>query len=150
MSLQDLATSVSKSLYRFPQMLQSMSSSTSDSADEDVKPTFKDPVDQSLNSDPSVNIATLPDDHPIHLLGEARRCYQGVRPPFVLRNRAESTRNVVIPTASGKRPAVPKRVKVVAKPWDDKSMLWTLDLNGIRYIVKPYVLSIPQPVMWYI
>lgn len=134
----DIATSVDKSLSRIPSIFPTMSRSTTDSDDEDVKPIFVDTVDYSQHSDPSVNTATLGDDHPIYLLQEAQLFYQGQDPPFTLRKRPELSRNVVIPTASGQRPQVPTTVEVVAKPWDDKRMFWTLDLNNVRYIVKPF------------
>ncbi|KAF6237318.1 hypothetical protein HO173_004787 [Letharia columbiana] len=97
--------------------------------------------DDPERSDPAVNSDALPDDHPIHLLPEARAFYRSGRtPPFVLNKRSEVIKSVVIPTKNGLRPKDEKaiKVKIVAKPWDKEFMFWTLDLNHTRYIVKPF------------
>lgn len=131
-------SSFTKILSHLPDIFQTMAPSSSDSESADRKTSFEDTVDYSQHSDPEVNTAILPDDHPIHLLDVAREHYKGQKPPFVLGNRPVTAKTVVIPTKSGQRPVVPKRVEVVAKPWDAKNMFWTLDLNNIRYIVKPF------------
>ena len=69
-------------------------------------------------SDPSVNSDTLPDDHPIHFLLEARKYYGNIgTPPFVINKRAQVIKVVVIPTKDGLRPKDSKatKAKIVAK-----------------------------------
>lgn len=100
-----------------------------DTNDGDVKPVTTNTIDSDARGDPSVDTRRLPENYPISLIDEARMRYQRERPPFALRKRSEPTRFVVIPTASGKHPAVPTPVELVAKPWDEKNMFWTLDLN---------------------
>lgn len=112
-------------------------SSSSDSSDAENEPFIKDLADHLMHSDRSVNTDKLPDDHPIHLEDEARKFFGDGQPPFVMQKRHEITKNVVIPTASGRRAQEPTVVEVVSRPWD-KSWMWTLDLNGLRYIVKPF------------
>jgi hypothetical protein len=119
-----------------------MSSTTSDSSSSDSSyaekgPLIKDLADHLMHSDRSVNTDKLPDNHPIHLENEARKFFGDHQPPFVLKKRPEVTKNVAIPTASGLRANEPTVVKAVARPWDNSLMFWTLDLNGLRYIVKP-------------
>lgn len=105
--------------------------------DGDVKPVTTNAMDNDEISDPSVDTRRLPEEYPVHLIDEARMRYQRKGPPFALRKRSERARFVEIPTASGKRPAVPTKSELVARPWDEKTMFWTLDLNLKRYIVKP-------------
>ena len=127
-----------KTLSHIPNLFQTMAPST-DSDFVDHKPSFTDTINFNENSDPAVNVAILSDNHPIHLLDIAREHYSRQKPPFVIGNRPENhARNVVVPTTSGQRPAVPTRLQVVARPWDAKNMFWTLDLNNIRYIVKAH------------
>lgn len=92
--------------------------------EKDQSPSFAAQSDDSERSDPSVNVDALPDDHPIHLLAEAKTLYSnGRQPPFVLNKRSEVIKTVVIPTKNGSRPKDGKaiKVKVVAKVcalWD--------------------------------
>ena len=74
--------------------------------------------DDPERSDPDVNSDALPEDHPIHLLAEARKVYgNGRPPPFVLKKRSQVIKNVVIPTKNGLRPKDEKatKVEIVAK-----------------------------------
>lgn len=122
--------------------LQDMSSTTTGSSGEEEKPlvdnTTNDTADHSMHSDPSVNTTKLPEDHPIHLEDEARRFFRGRRPPFVIVKRRKDPKTVVLPTAAGPRAQKPKTAEIVIRSWDESTRFWTLDLNGIRYIVKPF------------
>ncbi|KAL6713451.1 hypothetical protein ACLMJK_008916 [Lecanora helva] len=103
------------------------------------KPSLEDQMDDSQISDPRVNTAALPENHPIHYLHEAREYFKDNRPPFVIRRDDNlTTRALIIPTKDGRRPAVPDRVEAKAKLWNDKLMFWTLDLDNKRYIVKAF------------
>lgn len=98
---------------------------TESSDDEERPPVISVPAGASLPSDPSVNVAKLPDDHPVHLLTEARLKYSdSIQPPFTVRIRAathiKGPRKVIIPTASGGRPRNPKLTELVARTWNDK------------------------------
>ncbi|KAM0803428.1 hypothetical protein BDR22DRAFT_71062 [Usnea florida] len=113
------------------------------SHDNGQSPSIAIELDDPEGSDPSVHVDALPKDYPIHLLAEAREYYgnNNTKPPFVLRTRPnERLKDVVIPTKHGLRP---KREKtrlgqIVAMDWDEHNMFWTLDLNGRRYVVKPF------------
>ena len=77
------------------------------SYNKDQYPSIAIRPDDPERSDPSVNVDALPEDHPIHLLAEARRYYGDDRkPPFLLKRRPEGERrkDVVIPTKHGFRP----------------------------------------------
>ena len=61
--------------------------------------------DDPDRSDPAVNSDTLPEDHPIAWLPDARTLYSHGRwPPFVLKKHSAIGRPVVIPTKNGSRP----------------------------------------------
>lgn len=55
------------------------SSDSSDSSDSEEQSVANGTKDLSMQSDPSVNTNTLPDNHPIHLEAEARAFFQGQR-----------------------------------------------------------------------
>ncbi|KAK3174244.1 hypothetical protein OEA41_001488 [Lepraria neglecta] len=94
--------------------------------------------DTSQHSEPSVNTDPLSDDHPIHLLEEARKFYRNRQPPFVLSKRSQVSKTCVVPTKDGLRPKYPSMIQITARPWDDKSIFWTVDVNHKRYIVKAF------------
>jgi len=89
-------------------------------------------------SDPTIDTTPLPQGHEIHLLKEAKKFYKRRDPPFVLQRRKEPARVVVIPIECGHRPRYPTKAELVATPWSDKLMFWTLDANHKRYIVKSF------------
>lgn len=96
----------------------------------------------SLLRDPSVNTVKLPHDHPVHLLAAARSHYgNSIQPPFTLHRRGshgEAPREVMIPTVLGGRARKPTIAKSIARAWDEKLYFWTLDCNGLRFIVKSF------------
>ena len=76
----------------------------------------------SDRSDPAVNFESLPDDHPVFLLTEAKSRYKdNVKPPFAIgiRRPSEMIKSVVIPTRNPNalRPKEEKatKVNIVAK-----------------------------------
>ena len=73
--------------------------------------------DDPERSDPIIKSDSLPENHLVHLLPEARMHYEDIRPPFVLGRRSEVSKTVVLPTKSGARPKDEKaiKVKIVAK-----------------------------------
>lgn len=93
-----------------------------DSPSKAEKKPLVEEINRTQKSDPSINTDKLPDDHPIHLFPEAKEFYRDSRPPFVLNKHAKVTRTVVVPTQDGLRPQFPKKVEVIAKPWDKKTM----------------------------
>ena len=135
----------------------SSSSTSSDSSDEEEQPqtngtveettddtingksndTIEDSSGQHIHSDPSVSTHKLPADHPVYMIDEARRYYKGQQPPFILTKR-QDPKTVVIPTSTGHRARNPETAEIVLRSWGKSAFFWTLDLNGIRYIVKPY------------
>ena len=90
-------------------------------------------------------MSTLPDNYPIHLENEARVYYQkqGIRPPFLLkkesRSRDRMRRSLILATASGDPSTDPTEVIDIEKrEWDKDNLVWTLDINNTRYIVKSF------------
>lgn len=75
--------------------------------------------DDDERSDPSVNTAELPDDHPIHRLKEAHTFYSNSngQPDFLIHRRKQVVKLVVIPTKNGLRPKDGKATttQIVAK-----------------------------------
>lgn len=94
-------------------MFKSMASILSPTVTSHDQNQSFDESDDPERSDPAVNSDALPDDHPIHLLPEARAFYRSGRtPPFVLNKRSEVIKSVVIPTKNGLRPKDEKAIKV--------------------------------------
>ena len=89
-------------------------------------------------SDPSLKYTPLPEDHPIHMLEEAKSFFRS-RPeyaPCIGKRNDTKVKGVVIPTVRKKRPQYPEKASVVLREWDSRRAVWTIDLNHKRLIVK--------------
>ncbi|CAD6586651.1 MAG: hypothetical protein ASARMPREDX12_002478 [Alectoria sarmentosa] len=95
-------------------------------------------VEGSFMDDPN-HIATrtsLPDDHPIEWLVEAREMYQTSLPPFVTKQKLGIRRMVELPLAHGQQYA--QKVEVVYRSWDVLHTFASIDVDGKRFIVKVF------------
>ena len=121
---------------------QSSSSSDGDAADvpADASPTAEgaheeaeDPIVEDVG-DATTN--SLPDDHPIEWLAEARTIYQHSLPPFVVKQKSGVRRMVELPLAEGHQN--PEMVEVVYRPWDAEHTFCCIDKGDQRFIVKVF------------
>lgn len=79
---------------------------------------------------------SLPDDHPIEWLGEAKEIYQNSLPPFVTKQKSGFRRTVEQPLNEGQQYA--GKVEVVYRSWDSVYSFASIDVKGRRYIVKVF------------
>ena len=79
---------------------------------------------------------SLPDDHPIEWLAEARTIYQYALPPFVTKQKQGVRRMVELPLAEGQQ--YPGKVEVVYRSWDAEHTFASIDKGGQRFIVKVF------------
>lgn len=91
-------------------------------------------------SNPAYVPVELPDKHPTEMEAKARGYYPDpkIPPPFAIHKLKERERMVVISTDTGLRPDIPTKAKIVLRDWNRRFSFWTLDLSGIRHIVKPF------------
>ena len=97
---------------------------------------------------PKFDISTLPDDHPLYQLEESRAYYEKEnisRPPFTFnKNGSEKYRPVLLAPDEDSNPpedrsldfSEPIIVRLVRRGYGEAHSLWTLALNGTRWIVK--------------
>lgn len=93
---------------------------------------------ENQHSDSTLTYTKLPEDHPYYMGEETRQFYRDNKPPFTLKKRKRTSRSVIIPTKDGRRPDHPTRAQIVSRDWDSDSVVWTLDINSDRYIVKSF------------
>ena len=87
-----------------------------------------------LNTTTAKN-ATLPQDHPVEYLDEAKALYTGSRPPFALRRTKSPRRRVFLATKDGRFSPASTEAEVVYRKWDSVDDYGTLDFEGKRFIV---------------
>ena len=128
-----------------PVEIDEQSSSSSDDVAADLPPDTRSTVDKSHEEAeiPIVGVAedvtaanSLPDDHPIEWLAEARAIYQYALPPFVTKQKQGVRRMVELPLAEGQQ--YPGTVEVVYRSWDAEHTFASIDKGGQRFIVKVF------------
>ena len=128
-----------------PVEIEEPSSSSSDDDAADLPPDTRSTVDKSHEEpeNPIVGDAedvtaanSLPDDHPIEWLAEARNIYQYALPPFVTKQKQGVRRMVELPLAEGQQ--YPATVEVVYRSWDAEHTFASIDKDGQRFIVKVF------------
>lgn len=87
-------------------------------------------------SDQVVRATSLPDDHHIEWLAEAREMYQQNVPPFVTKQKFGVRRMVELPLTGGHQEA--DKVEVVYRSWDAAHTFASIDVNDKRFIVKVF------------
>ena len=87
-------------------------------------------------SDHATTTTSLPDDHPIEWLAEAREIYRDSLPPFVTKQKFGVRRTVEKPLAEGQRYA--HKIDVVYRSWDAIHTFASIDVRGKRFIVKVF------------
>ena len=97
---------------------------------EDAESTLVDEPDHLTK------MTSLPDDHPIEWLAEARETYQHSLPPFVTKRKLGVRRIVELPLAEGQRHA--GKAEVVYRSWDALHTFASIDIGGQRFIVKVF------------
>ena len=97
---------------------------------------------ESPNSADQAIALSLPEDHPVHKLSEARKHYLGRRrPPFVQearKTRPGARKPVVLADSNGLLKAGAARADLICHAWERTTTFWTLDLRGKRWIVKAF------------
>ena len=83
-----------------------------------------------------VTATSLPDDHPIEWLAEARDVFQRSLPPFVTKQKLGVRRMVELPLVEGQKD--PGQVEVVYRFWDAFHTFASIDIKGQRFIVKVF------------
>ena len=78
---------------------------------------------------------TLPEDHPVEYLDEAKALYMDSRPPFALHRTKLPRRHVFLATKDGRFSTTSNEAEVVYRMWDIVDDYGTLDLKGKRFIV---------------
>ena len=122
---------------------QSSSSSDDDAANlpPDTRSTVEKPQEEAENpivgdADDVAAANSLPDDHPIEWLAEARSIYQYALPPFVTKQKQGVRRMVELPLAEGQQ--YPGTVEVVYRSWNAEHTFASIDKGGQRFIVKVF------------
>ena len=122
---------------------QTSSSSDDDSADlpADAPRTSEEAIEETESPvmDDGHQVATahtLPDDHPIEWLAEARETYQYSLPPFVTKQKQGVRRMVELPLVQGQQHA--GKIEVVYRSWDAVHTFASIDSDGRRFIVKVF------------
>ena len=99
----------------------------------------RDTVDNTIAHIPfrvySSKPTSLPDNHPVEYLFEARASYMHSRPPFAIRRTKRSRRRVLLAMKDGRFSANSAEALVVYREWDELDDYPTLDLDGKRFIV---------------
>ncbi|KAL9066558.1 MAG: hypothetical protein Q9161_007459 [Pseudevernia consocians] len=130
-----------------PTEIDQQSSSSSDDDDVAAQPPasagrkVEEAIEQAgspFMDEPNHGTTTtsLPDDHPIEWLVEARNVYQGSLPPFVTKQKAGVRRTVELPLLEGQRYA--QKVEVVYRSWDAVHTFASIDVDDQRFIVKVF------------
>ena len=83
-------------------------------------------------------LTTSPAYRGIQFFDEAKRFYKDQMPPFlhIIRSLRDRKREVELATESGYQRVPPMLVELVAARWCSNYSFWTLNVNGIRHIVK--------------
>ena len=124
---------------------QSSSSSDDDDDAADLPPDTRSTVEKSHeeaenpNADDAGDVASassLPDDHPVEWLSEAKSIYQYALPPFVTKQKPGVRRMVELPLAEGQQD--PEAVEVVYRSWDADHTFASIDKDGQRFILKVF------------
>lgn len=91
-------------------------------------------------SDPDVQPMSLPPEHETYMLKEAREYHRSHDevPVFVINKKKAFTKSVIIPTGDLGVPDIPTRATLQERRWDSVYSYYTMDLNGIRLIVKSF------------
>lgn len=100
-----------------------------EAVDEAQSPVMDDPDHVTMTT-------SLPDDHTIEWLAEAKDFYQGTLPPFVTKQKLGVRRMVELPLIEGQQYA--EKVEVVYRLWDAAHTFASIDINGERFIVKVF------------
>lgn len=110
-------------------------------ADEAIEEAAEEAVEEAES--PSVDalnhVATtssLPDDHPIEWLAEAKEIYRESLPPFVTKQKSGVRRMVELPLVQGQHYA--GMIEVVYRSWDTIYSFASIDKDGKRFIVKVF------------
>ncbi len=121
---------------------QSSSSSNDDTANPpaDAKRT-EEAMEEAENAvmdepDHVTTANSLPEDHPIEWLAEAKEMYRHSLPPFVTKQKLGARRMVELPLAEGRQHA--ELVEVVYRFWDAVHSFASIDIGGQRFIVKVF------------
>ena len=121
----------------------SSSSSDDDAADQTAhaRRTAEDALEEAEGSvmDEPGHVTTansLPDDHPIEWLAEAKEIYRNSVPPFAIKQKVGVRRMVELPLAEGQQDA--EKIEVVYRLWDAMYTFASIDRNGQRFIVKAF------------
>ena len=122
---------------------QSSSSSNDDATNlpPDARSTVEKSHEEAENpivgdADDVAAANSLPDDHPIEWLAEARNIYQYSLPPFVTKQKQGVRRMVELPLAEGQQ--YPGSVEVVYRSWDAEHTFASIDKGVQRFIVKVF------------
>ncbi|KAL6713457.1 hypothetical protein ACLMJK_008922 [Lecanora helva] len=81
-------------------------------------------------------LTTLTDDHSPHGLTEAILKYRGKSLPFLSSPSYKNNPRNVYLTENGQRPKDLVQAQLIHRMWGNRYPMWTLDLNGNRFIVK--------------
>ena len=134
-----------------PVEIDAQSSSSSDDDDDDdaaaadLPPNTRSTVEKSHEeaetpiADDADDVAaanSLPEDHPIEWLAEAKSIYQYALPPFVTKQKQGVRRMVELPLTEGQR--YPGMVEAVYRSWDAEHTFASIDKGGQRFIVKVF------------
>ena len=122
---------------------QSSSSSDDDATNlfPDARRTAEGAIEEAEGAvmDDASHIApanSLPDDHPVEWLAEARDVYRYSLPPFVTKQKQGVRRMVELPLAEGQQSA--DKIEVVYRSWDALHTFASIDKDGQRFIVKAF------------
>lgn len=134
---------------RQPIEIEDQSSSSSDDDDDDDAANLaigserkaEEAIEEAESpvidgSDHVTTMTSLPDDHPIEWLAEAKDLYQASLPPFVTKQKLGVRRMVELPLLEGQQKA--GKVEVVYRVWDAVHTFASIDVDGKRYIVKVF------------
>lgn len=118
--------------------LETLSSQSSDPAT--VSQSSDSEASPSQFSDPARVPEELSEKHRARHEMSAREyyCDPETMPSFVIRRSRDTERTVVIATATGLRPEFPTKAKIVFRKWAKSFGFWTLDLSGVRHILKSF------------
>lgn len=82
------------------------------------------------------NVTSLPEDHPVEYLDEAKALYPHSKPPFTILKTKKSRRRVFLAMQDGHYSTSSAKAEVVYRKWDSVNDYATLDLDGKRFIVS--------------